>query len=634
MQYRKEIDGLRAVAVVPVVFFHAGYELFAGGYVGVDVFFVISGYLITSIIVKEMEQGAFTILSFYERRARRILPALFFVMLCCLPFAWLLMAPHQFKDFSQSLVATTLFSSNIFFFLETDYFNELSERAPLLHTWSLAVEEQFYIFFPPLIMVTWKFGIKRIFGMLVVMLLLSLAFSQWFSTQNPPANFYLLPSRIWELALGSLLALYPLSFSGGRKLTRAQTEVGGLLGFFMIGYSIFAYDANTPFPSVWALVPAVGTALIIACTNPETLVGKLLSLRILVGIGLISYSLYLWHQPLFAFARISTLGEVPDFTFFVLAIASFAMAYFSYRFVEFPFRARRRFTLRQIFQYAAVGFCFFPALGLWGHLNDGFLEYRLSRLDPGIREFVIDRESELAERRAVWRDVLATSEAPFDLADSRRRLLILGDSKSQDLYVVLRLEPNRFEQMQVRRIRLDDGCMQSLATPATGANGGRDCEHEIAELRESNLLEHADAVVLSNTWRLSSNAGVSEFADYLVNSGKQVFIVGTSNFNDLTSLSMLIAENEIIGDELQEFMFDNIRLDQRRAYLELQGQLAGRQNLVFLEKLALFCTLGLESCELFDAMGNPFIYDSGHVTVAGARFLSDKILEAGWFNQF
>jgi peptidoglycan/LPS O-acetylase OafA/YrhL len=208
MKYRAEIDGLRALAVLPVILFHAGFELFSGGFVGVDVFFVISGYLITTIIISEMAEGKFSIVNFYERRARRILPALFFVMLMCLPFAWMWLTPNDLKDFGQSLVAVSTFSSNILFWRESGYFDTAAELKPLLHTWSLAVEEQYYILFPIFLMFTWRLGLKWILILLSMVFLVSLGIAQWGAYNSPSAAFFLLPARGWELLVGVFVAFY------------------------------------------------------------------------------------------------------------------------------------------------------------------------------------------------------------------------------------------------------------------------------------------------------------------------------------------------------------------------------------------------------------------------------------------
>ena len=302
MKYRAEIDGLRALAVVPVIFFHAGFEFFRGGFVGVDVFFVISGYLITTIIINDLENNCFSFLNFYERRARRILPALFFVMFACIPFAWIWMVPGQMKDFSQSLVAVSLFSSNLLFWKESGYFDAASEEKPLLHTWSLSVEEQYYFLFPIFLFLIWRFGKNRVFWTIFLIALISLVFSEWSWRNKNSANFFLAPSRAWEILAGSISAFIV------KKRGVCKNELISLFGLFCIITPFILYDQKTPFPSIYTLVPVVGVVLVIIYADQNTLVSKFLSTKLLVGLGLISYSAYLWHQPLFAFARIRFLN--------------------------------------------------------------------------------------------------------------------------------------------------------------------------------------------------------------------------------------------------------------------------------------------------------------------------------------
>lgn len=335
MQYRSDIDGLRAVAVLPVILFHAGFGAFSGGFAGVDIFFVISGYLITGILLNDLEHNRFSLLNFYERRARRILPALFFVIIVCIPFAYLWLLPSQMVEFAQSILATIFFVSNIFFWNAGGYFNEAAEVRPLLHTWSLAVEEQFYLIFPILLWFLWRYARSRIFWCLVGISLVSFLLAEWGWQNKPGPNFYLAPTRAWELLAGSICAL--LLF--GRVIGRASNILSAI-GFGLILFSIFHYDESTPFPSRYTLAPVAGTALIILYSGPGTWVWRLLSLRPLVGIGLISYSAYLWHQPLFAFARLRSLTEPGEVTMAGLAILSLMLAWLTWRFVERPFRAR------------------------------------------------------------------------------------------------------------------------------------------------------------------------------------------------------------------------------------------------------------------------------------------------------
>jgi len=371
MKYRAEIDGLRALAVLPVILFHAGFEWFSGGFVGVDVFFVISGYLITTIIISEMAEGKFSIVNFYERRARRILPALFFVMAACLPFAWLWLTPNDLKDFGQSLVAVSTFSSNILFWLESGYFGTASELKPLLHTWSLAVEEQYYILFPIFLMLTWRLGIKWVLVLLSVVFLVSLGVAQWGAYNKPSATFFLLPTRGWELLVGVFAAFY-LKYNANLK-SHIVNQALSLLGFGMIAYSIIAFDETTPFPSLYALLPTIGTGLLILCAVPKTFVHRLLSLKYIVGIGLISYSAYLWHQPLLAFAR-HRWGEISELILVALCVASLVTAWFSWKFIEAPFRDKNQINRKVIFMLSGSLLSIFILIGLAIDQKNGFAE--------------------------------------------------------------------------------------------------------------------------------------------------------------------------------------------------------------------------------------------------------------------
>ncbi|SMR82494.1 Peptidoglycan/LPS O-acetylase OafA/YrhL, contains acyltransferase and SGNH-hydrolase domains [Aliiroseovarius halocynthiae] len=369
MVYRPEIDGLRAIAVLPVIFFHAGFGLFEGGFVGVDVFFVISGYLITSILIDDIELGRFSLLKFYERRARRILPALFFVVICTVPFAILWMLPAQLRDYSQSLVAVSLFSSNFLFWLESGYFEAGADLKPLLHTWSLAIEEQFYVVFPVLLLVLGKLGRRTVIWILTLIALISLGLAEWGWRGHPAANFFLAPARVWELLAGSLC-----SFALHRRLLSGN-DVAATLGLIAIALAIFLFDSTTPFPSLYTLLPVVGVVLIILFGGQGTQVAALLSAKPLVAVGLISYSAYLWHQPLFAFARIRSLTEPSLALMLGLAALSLILAAFSWRFVEKPFRAglQTRLTSQTgVFAASIFGLVLTAGIGVWGHLNKGF----------------------------------------------------------------------------------------------------------------------------------------------------------------------------------------------------------------------------------------------------------------------
>ena len=389
MIYRKEIDGLRALAVLPVILYHAGLGIFNGGFVGVDIFFVISGYLITTILINDLDQQRFSILDFYERRARRILPALFLVLLVSLVAAWWLLPAKDMKSFSNGLVAVSLFASNILFRITTNYFDSTSDLNPLIHTWSLAVEEQYYVFFPLLLMLLWKVHRRWILPVLLTLFIASLILAQSRVAQHPVATFFLLPSRMWELLVGALIAYHttsarPLQFSLLFSLLFRQLI--SMLGLGMIGASVFLFNDHVPTPSIYTLIPTLGAGMILLAADQQTLVGRWLGCRWLVGIGLISYSAYLWHHPLFAFTRHAMLEEPTTSMYLALVALTLLRAVLSWKLVETPFRSKQQFTRMQIFSYAVIGGGLFLLIGLAGHFSKGF-EFRLPQEKAAYLDF-------------------------------------------------------------------------------------------------------------------------------------------------------------------------------------------------------------------------------------------------------
>ena len=424
MQYRREIDGLRAVAVLPVVLFHAGVQGFGGGYVGVDVFFVISGYLITSIILAEQADGSFSLAGFYERRARRILPALFTVLLLCLPFAWLWMLPNLLQEFADSLVAVSTFVSNLFFMRLPGYFDSPAGLKPLLHTWSLAVEEQYYLFFPLFLLLCMRFARRLLVPALIAVALLSLALAQAGADTTQEGIFYFTPARVWELMLGALAALYhfPRGFVVHRPLI---AQPAALLGLALIVFSVVIFDHDTPWPSIDTLVPAAGTALVILFASEATLVGRLLSWRGLVFVGLISYSLYLWHQPLLAFARVRSIEEPGEALLLSLCLLALLLAILTWHFIERPLRDRRRFSRRSIFTAAAVMSAAFIVVGVVTSRAHGFANRAaVARLDIFLPEDI----RQCVYPTGGYRRVLCASSLVPLQPGGQRRLLFVGDS--------------------------------------------------------------------------------------------------------------------------------------------------------------------------------------------------------------
>lgn len=370
--YRKEIDGLRCLAVMAVIFYHAGFGFFTGGFIGVDVFFVLSGYLITGIVYREVTLERFSILTFYERRVRRIFPALYIVLFMTVLCALLWLSPKQFQDFSQSLLATSSFLSNVYFWLKLDYFAGDTELAPLLHTWSLSVEEQFYIVFPFLLLLLKKRNLVSTNTVLITIATISLLLSISIQDSHPKQNFYSPVTRAWELLLGALIALNDKAFTDFSTKRRVASEFLAVLGVTAILTSIYWLDSKSTFPGYNAILPVFGSALFVAFAREGSRVAQLFSLKPMVGIGLISYSAYLIHQPLFVFARLLSDTHLSLAVYCLLIIFTLVLAAFSWRVVEQPFRNKNWLSRIQVLTLGAIVLIVFCALGVLGHLKQGF----------------------------------------------------------------------------------------------------------------------------------------------------------------------------------------------------------------------------------------------------------------------
>lgn len=362
--YRPEIDGLRALAVGGVVAHHAGLAGLPGGFTGVDVFFVISGYLITGIIAAEMAEGRFSQWRFLERRLRRIVPALAVMLAATGIAAWAVLSPEDFKPFAQSLTASALFGSNLLYAREVDYFYSAAGMKPLLHTWTLGVEEQFYLLFPLALILCrrWKPG-----AMLPTVALLGLAsfvLALVLVQLSPLGAFYLLPARLWEFALGAACALLPSA------LRPEARELPALAGLGLIAAGFVLITPETPAPGAMFLLPVLGTALVILFAGHANIAGRLLALPPLTWIGLVSFGIYLWHQPLLELARYIWFGDLPLPVTLALVAASVMLGWVSYRWLEQPVRQRRLLSGRgALLAACGVALALPAAAGVLGHLR-------------------------------------------------------------------------------------------------------------------------------------------------------------------------------------------------------------------------------------------------------------------------
>ncbi len=431
MRYRPEIDGLRAFAVAAVMMYHAGFGKAAGGFVGVDVFFVISGYLITLILKERFDAGRFGLWEFYERRARRILPALGLVMLCCLPLAVLGMFPFELQGFGKSLVTTVSFTSNIGFWGEENYFSTAHQMKPLGHVWSLAVEEQFYLIYPVLLWALWRMARGRqserfVVPALAVLAATSLGAAVWMVQVDRAAAFFLLPFRAWELLAGAICALVPVARPGIRWA--GLLALGGLAA---IGWAMADYASTVSGPGLAMLVPVIGAVLVLRYGTSGTACARLLSLPPFVGLGLVSYGAYLWHQPVLAFGRWFIGEQMSNPTKGVLILLSIMLAVASWRWVEMPVRRGWPVSRLRLFGGAVAASVFFAATGFVLYAMGGFpqrFDARVLTALAAARDASaynvcqsVSLDPPTADARCVLGDTTRASAGPVDF-------VLIGDS--------------------------------------------------------------------------------------------------------------------------------------------------------------------------------------------------------------
>ena len=620
MDYRREIDGLRAIAVLPVILFHAGFEWISGGFVGVDVFFVISGYLITSVILAEKRAGTFSIVSFYERRVRRILPALFFVLLVCLPFAWFWMLPDQLKDFSKSLVNVSFFLSNIYFSKDKGYFAAAIEEKPLLHTWSLAVEEQYYLLFPILLLLLWRGGKRWLLPVLAIVAISSLIFAEWQSHISPEKIFYDTRGRVWELLIGAFFANCSVSESN-TDFAKNIRQATSAIGLALILFSVFAFDKSAAFPR-YALLPTLGAILIILFATPQTFAGKLLGGKWLVGIGQISYSAYLWHQPLFAFTRLHSLSKPNSSLLMSLAVFSLVIAYFSWRYVERPFRNRSKFSRKFIFLSAVLMSAVMITIGIAGDLKNGFpnrYSDRLLTIEQDMNNLEKDRFELIrsGECQFNWRGPHNRLDEFLKFWDcdhdpkypllTKVPLIVVGDSHSADVVVSLKL--NGYIPIQM-------GGNACSLVPSSMSEG---CVKQFDHLKKyvASRPEYTHILLVSRFSDAAlSKRGLDEMINFWSTFGKKlIFFTARPEFVNFKQLQLSGTEGK--AD------FSRSKLSERPEVLEYLSE----NNVTIVNTRNLFCSM-TSNCDFKDEKGNLLVIDGHHLSKLGAELFGKKLIES------
>jgi len=613
--YRREIDGLRALSVLAVVAFHFGSSRLTGGFVGVDVFFAISGYLITSQLLSALADGSFSVLTFYDRRLRRILPATLVVVCTSLLAGYWILLPTDYSDLGDSATWAAFGLVNFYFLAHSDYFSAAADMMALLHTWSLAVEEQFYLIWPPVLLAATSLarGSKVILaGTLISITAISFFASVLIVPYDQPQAFYMLHTRAWELAAGGLVALLPVV--GGRL----SAELMSATGLVLIAAAATILTSRSAFPGVNALLPVLGAALLLAPKVQQSLIDKLLSAQPLVLIGKISFSLYLWHWPVLVFYRHCAYGKMPAHGRLVALVAvSIALAALSYLLIEQPFRRlrpRRTTTvsaaLASMATTAVIGFGIVSAQGLPSRYSEKALAFLTFKPAPMLPPEKVDCF------------VSSNSRRPFNLKEcieisrDRPNVLLIGDSHATHIAVALK---KVFPEISFSQVSAS-GCL-----PVVPLSGAERCTNLMQEVFDHILSDYPfDELLISARWTGVPAEAVTRTINWLAPRIRHITVLGP-NVEYKRRLPLLLAMSASSADGYQ--IID--KATERSVWTtseEMQGSLRNT-SADYVSVVDAICPNKV--CATLDKSGNPMLFDANHYTVDAATEVLTALRQRG-----
>ena len=627
--HRPEIDGLRGIAVLAVMLFHAHTPYISGGFIGVDIFFVISGYLITRILGDQIESGDLSLARFYERRARRLLPALFVMSAISAIIAWIVLSPPALAEFGGHLIGSSLYVANVIYWIQSGYFATKSEHLPLIHTWSLAIEEQYYILFPLFLVLISKAGRWGIVAALTTITGVSLFLAHWYSqtTIHLDAAFFLLPTRAWELLAGSLLTQFECNLTSGNRRVRWRSEVLAALGLGLCLVSFLVFDAETQHPSIYTVPPVIGACLIIAFGTPQSVVGRILAIRPVVALGLISYSVYLYHQPILAFTRISLARELlaPEASLAILG--AIVIGAISWIWVERPFRIPGRFSSRSIAFLSVSSTIVAAGIGYALVLSDGVPARMDSRVNAildtlkvggvarseGIRlgkcHYNKDVVPDLAKFLDTWA-CLPTGPGP--------RVLVVGDSIAADKAWVL------------REAGYNVGNLGGAGCPLVPPNNPAEpCWQILTKARKLLYEKAVDGVVLGNNWLgVVTEADLRAIANFWREPGAQIAVfTGMPDFVDFRNR---VVKNIREGVPLDSITYDQAQLEAHERSIALLGDM----GFTLINSRDLLCGERSRICSAF-VNGLPLVGDSTHLQPEGVRAMAKRVRQdSAWLQWY
>lgn len=630
--YRPDIDGLRAISVFAVIFYHADFiiydfKIFEGGFIGVDIFFVISGYLITSLILRELIlNNNFSILDFYLRRIRRIIPVLFIVILICIPFAYYFFLQSSLIDFLKSALSSLVFSSNIFFHhTGLIYGGPDSSLKPLLHTWSLSVEEQFYIFFPIVLIFFNKYFNAFIFKFLTIIFLISFFSTQLISLKYPLYNFYFINVRIWELLAGSIIAyleIKPIKFK-----KNFFTNFLPFVGFILIFISIFSLNDEMSLPSIYSLPAVFGTCLVIFFSDKNNFIFKFLSLKLMVFFGLISYSLYLWHYPLFAFYNYIYFSYESNSIKLFIILISIILSILSYFFIEKPFRDKKIVNTKKLLIFIFTLF-FLIVISCLGII------LKEQNNQKGLFEKVhLDNQIYVREVGEKLDEINLKNNFNNKKRKFIKNILIIGNSHAVDTFLMFKTNSELFPEYNFEY----SGLNFLLDKILKRKNEKKDF------MKFSHNFENADIILFSNRWSKDDIEKLEILLELLIKTKKQIIIFNENitlpsvGKRDVTLLDKFIINKKRIptNDEiinLEKNYFDYVINDNKRnRFNNKLNNLSKKYGLKLLDKSLYQCDYNQKRCKIFTDTNKKINYNTHHHTLDGIKYLGLKIYNTEWF---
>lgn len=626
--YRSEIDGLRGISVIAVILYHSGIELFQSGYLGVDVFFIISGYLITNIIIQDVLKNRFSFLNFFERRARRILPLLFFVCLSITPFAWYFFSSVLLESFGETLISINFFASNVLFFLTAGYFNLVSELKPLIHTWSLSVEEQFYIIFPFFILFILRFNKISIYLIFISLIILSFflgLFENIFIFKNINnislsnksfTSFFLLPGRVWQLLLGGIIAIYLTN----NKII--NSNLLSLLGLAIIIFSLFFNNHISDSYVLNSLLPSLGAFLILLFSGKKSITKRILSIKIFIFFGLISYSLYLWHQPIFTFLRIyNTNITLSNYDIFYSTLLAILISIITWKFIELPNRnkdlvPRKILIIKLIIMYLIILF-----IGIFFYVSNG--GYKLNKLEKLYPNIEFNKKENLIK----YLNYLKIPNETFDKNSDTINILIVGDSHSQDLFIALNQTNELKYKYKFANIKVNSPLNLDL-----DINSFKESDVIIVTYASShlnNLIKEDDNFLTKLKYFFKKNQKYF----YMTTSSLYFPYYGDDILSQIINKWHLHNDDtinvEYINYETYDYMNKEI-ITHNLKFIEIFNKL----DINYLDKMEYICP-EYKSKRCYGVTNNfeKIYFDGSHTTLEGAKFFGNNIYKNMWLKK-